>query len=346
MPLPTVLMTDVIRSSRQGNAHGGAYLINLETGAFRKVLDWNRVDIDWEGRGMGRGLRGITFIGDEIWIAASDELFVFDRSFQILRSYRCPSLHHCHEISQDASGRVWLTSTSHDALLRFDPACERFDLAWHIAPVARTVQGRVSHALAARAFDPNDAASLPPKEDRLHINQVWCMDSEPGDRLSGLVLFSGLRFRAACLLDPASGEVRPHAVVPNMTHNCQPQQGRMIFNSTGDDAVVIAGVKGSVVQRMPIPKVEPAPAADAVPGDFARPGFARGLCVAERAVEGARGAGGRPGEGGVVIAGHSPGSVTAFHLRTGKVLRTVTVERDVRNAPHGLAVWPYPDSGV
>ena len=59
MPLPTVLMTDVIRSARQGDAHGGAYLIDLESGSFDKVLDWNRVEIDWEGRGMGRGLRGI-----------------------------------------------------------------------------------------------------------------------------------------------------------------------------------------------------------------------------------------------------------------------------------------------
>ncbi len=340
MPLPTVLMTDVIRSSRQGNAHGGAYLINLETGAFRKVLDWNRVDIDWEGRGMGRGLRGITFIGDEIWIAASDELFVFSRSFEILRSYRCPSLHHCHEISQDAAGRIWLTSTSHDALLRFDPASERFDLAWHITPATRGVQGRAVTALAARAFDPNDAANLPPKQDRLHINQVWWMPGKPAGRGDGRVLFSGLRFMAACLLDPATGEVRPYAVVPEMTHNCQPQQGRMIFNSTGDDAVVIAGVKGPVIQRMPIPKVEPAPTADAVPGDYARPGFARGLCVDERA----GGAGGA--WAGVVVAGHSPGSVTAFALRTGKALRTVTVERDVRNAPHGLEVWPYADAGV
>ena len=342
MALPTVLMTDVIRSSRQGNAHGGVYLINLETGAFRKVLDWNRVDIDWEGRGMGRGLRGIVFLGDEIWIAASDELFVFSKSFEILRSYRCPGLHHCHEISKDDRGRIWLTSTSFDALLRFDPVSQRFDLAWHIAPVSRRVQGRVVHALAARAFDPDDAHALPPKQDRLHINQAWWMPPRPGHAPDGQVLFSGLRFMAACVLDPTTGEVRPHAVVPEMTHNCQPHQGRMLFNSTGDDAVVIAGVKGPVILRMPIPKVQPVPAADAMPGDFARPGFARGLCVHEPAGGGV----GSVGGGGVVVAGHSPGSVTAFDLRTGKALRTVTVEPDVRNAPHGLAVWPFADAPV
>jgi hypothetical protein len=320
MPLPTVLMTDVIRSAEQGNAHGGAYLIDLESGTFEKVLDWNRVEIDWEGRGMGRGLRGIVFRQDEIWIAASDELFVFDRAFNILRSYKCPALHHCHEISKDDTGRIWLTSTSFDSLLRFDPQTERFDAGRFVAPVSRTVNGKQVSMLAARSFDPNDANALPPKQDRLHINQVWWTPDG--------VLFSGLRFKAVCSLDEEQGAIRPVAVVPEMTHNCQPHQGRMIYNSTGDDAVVIAGVRGKVIRRMPIPKPDPNAVEHAgLPGDFARVGFARGLCVDEPS--------------GTVIAGHSPGTVTAFDLAGGRVIRSVGVSRDVRNAPHGLAVWPF-----
>lgn len=317
MTLPTVLMTDVIRSSRQGDAHGGAYLIDLETGRFEQVLDWDRVDIDWEGRGMGRGLRGIVLRGDEVWIAASDELFVFDRSLALLRSYRCPGLHHCHEISADDRGRIWLSSTSYDALLRFDPAAERFDAGWHVAPRPARAPGGTA-TLGVRPFDPNDAAALPPKADRLHINQAWW--SPKG------VLFSGLRLKVASLLDPDAGEARPFAAVPEMTHNCQVHQGRVLYNSTGDDAVVIAGAKGAVIRRMPIPKADPSRVFNpGVPGDYARPGFARGLCVHEPS--------------GSVIVGHSPGSVTAFEMATGKARRTVTVATDVRNAPHGLVVW-------
>lgn len=320
MPLPTVLMTDVIRSAQQGNAHGGAYLIDMETGTFEKVLDWNRIDIDWEGRGMGRGLRGIVFRGDEVWIAASDELFVFDRSFNILRSYRCPGLHHCHETSLDDRGRIWVTSTSFDALLRFDPEGGRYDRGLHVTPVVRDAGGRAVHALEARAFDPNDADALPPKADRLHINQVWWTPEG--------VLFSGLRLQVVCTLDEASDAVRPWAVVPEMTHNCQPHEGRVLYNSTGDDAVVISGVRGRVIQRMPIPRVGlPTIGQVGQPGDFARAGFARGLCVH------------RPSN--TVVAGHSPGTVTAFDMATGRVLRSVTVAPDVRNAPHGLEVWPH-----
>lgn len=320
MTLPTVLMTDVIRSSVQGNAHGGAYLINLETGSFDKVLDWNRVDIDWEGRGMGRGLRGITFRAGEVWIAASDELFVFDKSFNILRSYKCPALHHCHEISQDDAGRIWVTSTSYDALLRFDPVAQRYDLGWHLTKVNRIEGGRPIQVIQATRFDPNRPDALPPKADRLHINQVWWTPQG--------VLFSGLRLQVVCGLDADSGLVRPFAVVPEMTHNCQPQQGRLLYNSTGDDAVVLAGVKGRVILRMPIPKPEPGSVANAgLPGDFARAGFARGLCVHEPS--------------STVIAGHSPGTVTAFNLATGEPVRSVRVTTDIRNAPHGLEVWPF-----
>ncbi|MFK7882926.1 MAG: hypothetical protein AB8F26_01930 [Phycisphaerales bacterium] len=318
MKLPTVLMTDVIRSAKQGDAHGGAYLINLETGDHHKVLDWNRIDIEWSGRGMGRGLRGIVFRDEEIWIAASDELFVFDREFKIVRSYRCPALHHCHEIRLDDDGRIWLTSTSFDALIRFDPKSESFDLGIHIAPAQREQDGQPIGVLEAHQFDPTDPTKLPPKKDRLHINQVWWMPK--------MILFSGLRLRVACGIDLSTLQIRPIGVTPEMTHNCQIHEGRLLFNSSGEDALVIAGSRGREIQRMPIPDLSER-ATNRTAGDFARAGFARGLCVDPSS--------------GCAIVGHSPGSVTAFDLSTGAIRTTVTVAEDIRNAPHGLEIWPF-----
>ncbi|MBM2854402.1 MAG: hypothetical protein HW417_1330, partial [Steroidobacteraceae bacterium] len=63
-----------------------------------KVLDWNAMDIDWQGRGWDRGLRGIEFDGDTIFIAASDELFAYTPDFQPIGSWRSRYLRHCHEI--------------------------------------------------------------------------------------------------------------------------------------------------------------------------------------------------------------------------------------------------------
>lgn len=71
----TVLVaTSVVRGSRQGESHGGVYLVDFAKGSVAQAIDWNRGDIDWQGRGWDRGLRGIAFDGERVYVAASDEL--------------------------------------------------------------------------------------------------------------------------------------------------------------------------------------------------------------------------------------------------------------------------------
>ena len=312
-------MTDVIRSSQQGDSHGGAYLIDLESGAHERVLDWNEVGIDWEGRGMGRGLRGIVFVGEEIYIAASDELFVFDREFKILRSFRCPFLHHCHEISYDGERWIWLTSTSFDSILRFDTREGVFDGAWYIGVAERRIQGRVERKLMSKGYDPRGEMG-PPKKDTLHINQVFCRE--------GAVYFSALRMDGMWVLG-ADGGLESFARVPVGTHNCQPIGGdRIAMNATKDDCAMITDRRGRVITKMEYPEYdESAMTSTDLGKDFARQGFGRGLCVSE-------------GDG-LVIAGSSPGTVSAFVMGSGERIAEVNVSMDVRNAPHGLEVWPW-----
>jgi hypothetical protein len=89
--IPPLIATSVVRGSEQGQSHGGISVLQM--------LDWNTADIDWSGRGWDRGLRGIAFFNDEVYVAASDELFVFNQQFQQVRSFRNRFLKHCHEIS-------------------------------------------------------------------------------------------------------------------------------------------------------------------------------------------------------------------------------------------------------
>ena len=84
--LPTLVATSVVRGSQQGESHGGVFTVDFEKREVVQHIDWNRSDIDFEGRGADRGLRGIAFNGDDILIAASDELFRYDRSFKIKTS--------------------------------------------------------------------------------------------------------------------------------------------------------------------------------------------------------------------------------------------------------------------
>ena len=86
--LPRVIATSVVRSAHQGRSHGGVYLIDLNSGQYDQVIDWNDESINWEGRGGDRGLRGIAFHNNRVFLAASDEIFVFDTAFNRLNSYR------------------------------------------------------------------------------------------------------------------------------------------------------------------------------------------------------------------------------------------------------------------
>jgi len=114
-----LLTTSVVRGSNQGDSHGGIYLIDFEQQTVDQKVDWNTTDIDWRGRGADRGLRGIAFDGETVYIAASDELFAYTPDFERIGSWRNPYLKHCHEIF------IWertlfLTSTGYDSILRFD----------------------------------------------------------------------------------------------------------------------------------------------------------------------------------------------------------------------------------
>lgn len=129
--LPKVLATSVVRSTHQGESHGGIYLIDLASGDRELLKDWNDPAINWEGRGADRGLRGIAFYREVVLIAASDELFVYDRDFNMIDSYRNPYVTHCHEIHL-SDDMLWLTSTGLDGVLGFDLIEGRFAVGYQV----------------------------------------------------------------------------------------------------------------------------------------------------------------------------------------------------------------------
>ena len=324
MALPKVLVTDVIRSAHQGQSHGGVHLVDLEAGDSTRVLDWNDDTIDWEGRGGDRGLRGIAFHNDHIVIAASNEVFVFDQGFKVVASHRNDYLSHAHEIALD-NDRLYVTSTKFNTILVLDLAKGAFTDGYHIREGdlrAKDKKGRerVVRALAGVRFDPNTKVDVPPR-DVHHINSV--------SRHNGKTYLGGVRMNsisAATDSDP-EGVLIPHAPTPRWTHNAQPFREGVIYNATEDHAIVFADKTGRPRIRLKIPTPGPAELDNAgLPNDHARPGFGRGLCWTND---------------GVVIAGASPSTVTAYDLMAQKTVAQVKLTRDVRNTPHGLELWPY-----
>lgn len=304
-----LLTTSVVRGSHQGESHGGVYLIDLESRSVDQVVDWNKADIDWTGRGADRGLRGIAFDGETIYIAASDELFAYTPDFKLIGSWKNPYLKHCHEIS--IFGRnLFLSSTGYDAILSFDLDEKVFNWALYIDVKDFQFSGRM--------FDPL-ASDGPLMMNKLHLNSIVATAEGmyiSGLRSGGMVYFNG-------------ESVQMSAELPVGTHNAQPFRDGVLFNDTEADRLRYSGRgAGHEDRAMHVPKPDLARLTHL--GDdttrVARPRFARGLCVISPSV---------------VAGGSSPSTVSIYDLAENKRLVSINLSVDVRNAIHGLEVWPF-----
>jgi hypothetical protein len=302
----TLIATSVVRGSHQGESHGGVYLVDFNNQSVEQTIDWNTADIDWQGRGWDRGLRGIAFDGDRVFIAASNELFVYTPNFELLGSFRNPYLMHCHEICVHQR-RLYLTSTGYDSILGFDLDQNRFCFGLHVVGVGSSYQGS--------PYDPVSEKG-PPPGNRLHLNNVYC--DTTGMYLSGLNTRAMIRFDGRSLKRVAS--------LPAGMHNARPHGDGVLFNDTASDRVRLALPDKDI--SFPVPQFEEAELTHTNLDDsrIARAGFGRGLCMIDDRL---------------VATGSSPSTIALHDLVDVRTRSVVTLTHDVRNAIHGLEVWPY-----
>lgn len=303
-----LITTSVVRGSHQGESHGGVYLIDVDERDIRQVIDWNTVNIDWRGRGADRGLRGIAFDGDVVYIAASDEIFAYTPQFKPIGSWRNPYLKHCHEIA------IWqrtlfLTSTGCDSILGFDLDRKAFTWAIHV----ETEQFRFRW----HEYDPlRDEGPL--MLNKLHINNVHCEQGGmylSGLKTGGMLIFNGREVRMAVELPPG-------------THNARPFRDGVLFNDTESNVLRYSGRDGREDRALKVPRYpeEQLQSRDLDQSGIARQGFARGLAVISDTL---------------VAGGSSPSTVTVYDLARNEQMLSVNLTLDVRNAIHGLAVWRF-----
>ena len=304
-----LVASSVVRGAQQGQSHGGVFLVNFDTQEIDQVIDWNTSGIDWQGRGWDRGLRGIAFDEDRIFIAASDELFAYTSDFQLIDSWRNPYLKHCHEIAV-FNRSLFLTSTGYDSILAFD--LDQLCFNWGMNIQSTGIK------FNPVSFDPLDDNG-PMMLNRIHINNVVC--NENGMYLSGLRTGGMLHF---------NGKVINMAVeLPPGTHNAGPFRDGVLFNDTEQNVLRYAGRgEGEEDRAMAVPEFEASDLThiEALDQQLARPGFARGLCLISDTI---------------VAGGASPSTITLYDLAGNKTLASVRLSTDVRNAIHGLEVWPF-----
>ncbi len=306
--LRKLVATSVVRGSQQGESHGGVFTVDFEKQECIQHVDWNTTEIDFEGRGADRGLRGITFCEDDIYIAASDELFSYNRSFRMQDSFRNRYLKHCHEICR-MERTIFLTSTGIDSLLAFDVDKKKYIWGFHLQ--------RQYDRWTGHTFDPRTEMGPRPVND-FHINMVHVDDT-------GIYL-SGLRTNALLRVN-SKMEVSEVCNLPAEAHNAQPYRDGLLFNDTASDCVRYVSREGRN-QAFEIVTYDEADIEFAGIDDsnVARQGFGRGLClVGDRFVAG----------------GSSPSTISLYDLETNQKVGSVNLTMDIRNAIHGLEVWPF-----
>ena len=259
--LPKLIATSVVRGSKQGESHGGIYTVDFETQSGELHVDWNTSDIDFEGRGADRGLRGIAFDGDDIYVAASDELFCYDRDFQVKKSFKNRYLKHCHEITRKDRHLI-LTSTGFDSILAFNLDTQNYEWGFRLS--------RTYGRWGGYTFDPRMNTG-PAAVNDFHVNMVYVGDSG--------IFLSGLHTQACLHLDP-DWSVSEYCSLPTGVHNAQPWKGGTLFIDTKNNAVrhVFRDGQQSAfrIKTYAEKDIEFAGVDDT---NVARQGFGRGLCV-------------------------------------------------------------------
>jgi len=308
--LPKLIATSVVRGSQQGESHGGIYTVDFQNQSGEQHVDWNTSNINFEGRGADRGLRGIAFDGDDIYIAASDELYCYDRNFSIRESFRNRYLKHCHEICVK-DDHLFLTSTGFDSLLAFNLETRQYEWGFRLQKQYGKWTGYT--------FDPRTATG-PEAVNDFHINMVHADDT-------GIYL-SGLRTGALLFLN-SQWQVSIVCDLPPGIHNARPWLDGVVFNDTAADSVRFVSRKGGQ-QAFRIPSYDESQIEFAGIDDskVARQAFGRGLCTVD---------------GRFIVAGSSPSTISLYDVQTGQKIGSVNLSMDIRNAIHGLEVWPFRD---
>jgi len=215
-----LITTSVVRGSEHGDSHGSVCLVDLAEQRTAQVLDWNTVDIDWRGRGGDRGLRGIAFYRQTVFIAASTELLAFDAKMRLTGRWSNPYLKHCHEISVHRD-QVFLASAGYDSILAFDIKKQSFHWALHVE--------NDGYRLLGKQFDPGGDEG-PLQLNKLHINSITT--NEDGMYIGGL--------RTGGLLHFNGKSINMSASLPEGTHNAQPFEDGVLFNDTEANVVRFA----------------------------------------------------------------------------------------------------------
>jgi len=311
-----IITTSVIRSTQQGESLGGIYVIDLNSAKTKKVIDWNKMDIDWAGRGADRGLRGIAFHDKKIYIAASDEIYEYDQKFILNNSYKNKYLKHCHEI-YIFENKLYLTSTGYNSILEFDLKSKKFVQGYYLKftkiKVKLSVFVKTRPTLVMYNSNRNNGPKL---GDIVHLHNVFIEKNK--------IYFAGTKLNRLFYIEDR--KIKIYGNIPFYTHNARPYKNGLLYNHTAFNGVEYIDKKGKSLKFFKIKEYPNERLLNLnIPKDHVRKSFCRGLCVYKK----------------YIIVGLSPATISIYKIGEQKPLKTINISMDIRNAIHGLEIWPF-----
>jgi len=320
---PKIICSSVIRSSNKGESHGGVYIVDLETNKFEKVINFNDETIDWQGRGGDRGLRGIAFYKGNVILAASDEIFFYDKNFYQKKSYKNNYLKHCHEIFVHKN-LLYVTSTGFDSILIFDLEKQIFTKGFCIRKRLKYLQfllkkfrSQCTTAPEIELFKCYPNKNNGPKyKETIHINNTFFQDNK--------IFFSGTKLDGLFYIK--DDKIKFCSKIPKTTHNVMFWNGNLLFNSTRQEQIINQDDKGNNLNSFEIKKYNNNILLHNELSDIhAKQAFGRGLATYKN----------------LIIGGSSPATISIYKTGQHKAIKTINLTLDMRNAIHGLEIWPY-----
>jgi hypothetical protein len=300
MKFPKVIASHIIRSSK-GGVHGGMYLVDISSGKFDCVLNWND-KINWGGRGANRGLRGICFYDKYTIVATSNSILFLDKNFKIKNTYTNSFLKSCHEMCVH-DDILYITSTGYGLIVLFDLKRRKFLYA-------------INFRNHNRCYRLNLIKRAPRFKDGLHINNVY-VDSRG-------IFLSGTEMDNLVLIKHDLSKSWNYCKIPKGTHNCTPIGNRIIMNDTVANRVVIRNTRSSRdEQSFNIKKINNNKLKKIVGDKVAKQPFGRGLTFYKD----------------FIIGGSSPGMISIYNTKTGRNEKDIIMTNDIRISIHGLELY-------
>jgi WD40 repeat protein len=324
---PKVLASSVIRSLNRDESHGGIYICDFETGEFEEVYNWNDPDIDWNDRGGDTGVRGLTFYGDLLYAIAGDELFAFNKNWEVVEQHRNPYLCLTHE-SWIHGDKLYICAGGSNSILVFNLITKDWDASiQHKAPIDGNHKVNIFNPITGQGYDG------PIEGGYMHTDSV-CIGEMMGFTC---VTYAGWNTKPLfgvsldCLNDHNVGlSVNPMLEEPAIggTHNLRQYQGGFIYNKSHESYSCIE-LPGGEKKVWCTPKQNPLEVTNYIPdGSIWRMAYVRGLVVWPNS--------------NYFATGSSPAEVFLWdaNIETGPV-SSVRISNDFRNSICGMTNYEW-----